>query len=628
VQNLKLSYKPLIHKNRFSFNFKRFAIITVIILSSCLLVFFYSLFNDRLTFNKLSDSLFIDELAANTINMHYTVAYPENFGIEYVPRLSVYVPGEAAALEVELDNMIMSLEGIIPNFLKPDDRYAYELLKSYLLTLKEGRSYHLYEDPLSPGSGAQAMLPILLNDYAFRSVTDVEDYLQILDQVDDYLAGLCAFQREKADAGLFMSDRIADKVIEQCDTIFDKNTILSGEHFLQNSFNERIRALAASGIITIEQMEAFITENNRLLITVVQPAYERTGDELFLLKGSGNNELGLAHFPEGQEYYLHLLASSTGSARNVEEIKQWIFEEFRQNYDELILLLQIHPNLLMQNESTLPFILTTPEEMLFDLEQKIAVDYPSFAVAATGTSSDAELKAASILPTAAYIVKTVSPAMEDYTSPAYYLSPPIDYYWDNTIYINQKNNLSGLSLYTTLAHEGYPGHLYQTVYNRIHMEQNEGNPLRHILHFGGYQEGWALYVEMEAFDFAKELMFDSGLDIDYLYDYYRLNHALLLGLYSLLDIAIHYDGADALQVRKILANVGIIDADASMSIFDYIVSEPGNYPKYYLGYLEILALKEEAKVAWGDKYSDYEFHRAFLEAGPSDFGALRKLLIK
>jgi uncharacterized protein (DUF885 family) len=526
----------------------------------------------------------------------------------------------------------MALEGITPIFLAPSDRYAYQLLKTYLQSLREGRRYYLYEEPLSPGSGAQMMLPILLNDYKFRSVTDVEDYLKILDQIDDYLAGLCAFQREKAAAGLFMSDQMADKVIAQCDLIFDKNTVFSGNHFLQLSFRDRIQKLADDDIITTAQKDAYIEENDRLLLTVVQPAYERTGDELFLLKGSGKNDLGLAHLPKGQDYYLHLLASSTGSGRSVEEIKHWLFADFQANYDELILLIQAYPHLMnIHNDNLINFALSTPEEMLADLEQKIAADYPSFADAGGGASG-AELSSASVegtlIPQAAHTVKSVSPAMQDYTSPAYYLSPPIDNYWENTIYINRKDNLSGLSLYTTLAHEGYPGHLYQTVYNRIYMEKTSGNPIRHILHYGGYQEGWALYVEMEAFDFAKELMIAEYPEVDYLYDYYRINHALQLGLYSLLDIAIHYDGADVLQVRKILANIGIVSAPASVAVFNYIVSEPANYPKYYLGYLEILDLKAEAQNLWGEKYSDYDFHRAFLEAGPSDFGSLKGVLLK
>ena len=594
------------------------------ILLSCLFVFGYTLVNDRRTFDALSRELFVSELAANTLNMHYTIAYPENFGIDYIPQLTPYVPANSEARADELNDIILSLEGITAAFLKPDDRYTYHLLKSYLLNMKDGQRFHLFDEPLSPGSGAQVMLPILLNDYTFRSVADVENYLQVLDQIDDYLAGLCAFEREKAAAGLFMSDHAVIRVIEQCDMIIDKNAILSETHFLQISFKERVRALAGNGLITNKQAEAFIAENNRLLLAVIAPAYTRTGDELFLLKGSGTNEMGLAHFPDGQEYYLHLLAQTTGSKRSIAEIKDLLFSDFRHNYDALVRLLQRNPELLnIQSDAEIPFTLHSPEAMLLDLEEKTSADFPSFADASRKRGALPENPQSIIHP---LTIKNVSPAMEDYASPAYYLTPPIDYYWENTIYINQKNNLTGLSLYTTLAHEGYPGHLYQTVYNRIFMEQTDGNPLRYILHFGGYQEGWALYVEMGAFDFAKNLMINEYPEVEFLYEYFRLTHALQLGLYSLLDIAIHYDGADFIQVKKMLKTIGIAEDDVCLSIFDYIICEPANYPKYYLGYLEIMALKNEAKVLWGAKYSDYEFHRVFLEAGPSDFEMLGELV--
>ena len=590
------------------FNLKKLITITSMILFSCILVLGYTLFNDRRTFSMLSQELFISELTSNTLNLHYTVAYPENFGIEYEPLLTPYSLDISNSREDDLNDIILSLEGITSAFLRPDDRYTYNLLKAYLKDLKEGQRFQLYEEPLSPGSGAQVMLPILLNDYTFRSVRDVENYLKLLNQLDDYLAGLCLFAKEKADAGLFMPDRILNRVIEQFDTIIDKKELLLGTHFLQVSFIERIHALVDDGLLSQDEVEKYIAENNRLLLNSVAPAYTRAGDTLFLLRGSGRNEMGLAHFPEGQEYYLYLLGQATGSSRGIEEIKELLFNNFRQNYDELSTLLQTFPNLAEKKHEIAPFLLHTPSEMLDDLESKIGKYYPAL-------TTEIEL-----------ILKDVSGAMEDYASPAYYLSPPIDYYWKNTIYINQKNNLTGLPLYTTLAHEGYPGHLYQTVFSRIHMEQTNGNPLRHILHFGGYQEGWALYVEMESFNFAKEVMKTDYPEVEYLYEYHRLNHALQLGLYTLLDIAIHYDGADLDQVQKILMAIGVTDRAVAASIFDYIISEPANYPKYYLGYLEILSLKNDAKTLWGTKYSDYCFHRVFLEAGPSDFGMLREVV--
>lgn len=570
--------------------------------------------NDQRIFTAISEELFTGEMTANTLNMHFTIAYPEDYDISYLPVLSVYQPDRSSNNLSSQDALLSRLEKISPKRLSPSDAYAYDLLVSYLRNQRTGNHLYLYEEPLSPASGAQSKLPILLAEYTFRTATDVEDYLAILNQIDDFLAGLVLFEQERAAAGLFMSDVTVDKVIEQCDNIMNKEQLLAGSHFLQTTFRERVESLAADGIISTERKNDSITENNRLLLDVVQPAYEQTGDQMYLLKGSGRNNGGLSYYPDGQEYYQYLLRSNTGSYRDMESIKQLLYQDFKSNFNQLIALTSAHTDLADEiKKGPLALPLTEPADILRDLQSKIMDSYPALpAVTGSDTPSCA--------------VKNVSPSMEPYSSPAYYLTPPIDCYGNNTIYINQKHNPDSLSLYTTLAHEGYPGHLYQTVFYRMYMEKTGGNRLRHILNYSGYQEGWALYVEMDSFRYARQLTAGTAPNTSHIYEYYRLNHSLQLGLYSLLDIAIHYDGADFQQVQKILRTIGISDDEAILGIYEYIVEEPTNYLKYYLGYLEILELKREARKLWGKEYSDYEFHRFFLEAGPSDFTNLKKRL--
>lgn len=54
-----------------------------------------------------------------------------------------------------------------------------------------------------------------------------------------------------------------------------------------------------------------------------------------------------------------------------------------------------------------------------------------------------------------YKVSYVDPSLEDYLSPAFYLTPPLDAYDENAIYINGSDRFAGADLFTTLAHEGY-----------------------------------------------------------------------------------------------------------------------------------------------------------------------------
>lgn len=581
---------------------------------SCVMVCLLFYPNDQRSFTQLSKELFTGEMISNTLNMHYTIAHPENYNIEYIPCLSVYSPDRSANSSAEVEKLISQLEHISPGKLSPSDAYTYDLLLSYLYNQRTESILYLYGEPFAPSSGVQAALPILLTDYAFRSVKDVEDYLAILNQVDDMLAGMILFEQEKAKSGLFMSDQAVEKVIDQCDNIISKEKLLTGTHFLQSTFQERVDALEQEKILTPADKEIYLAENNRLLSHVVQPAYEKTGDELYLLKGSGKNEMGLSYYPEGQKYYQYLLKSSTGSYRSINGIKKLLYDDFTKHYEELRSLSKAHPELSSLLQTSSPELpLKEPAEILENLQQNIVENYPALP------SEKGSAKPVCI-------IKNVSDSMEPYSSPAYYLTPPIDSYLENTIYINQKNNVNSLTLYTTLAHEGYPGHLYQSVYHRFHMAGENGNPLRHILHYGGYLEGWALYVEMDSFQYAKQMAAANTPEMACLYDYYRLNRSLQLCLYSLLDISIHYDGADLPQVQKILAVIGIQDKNTVQSIYEYIVEEPANYLKYYLGYLEIHELKKQAQELWGEKYRDYDFHQFFLDAGPSDFSNLEKLL--
>ena len=216
--------------------------------------------------------------------------------------------------------------------------------------------------------------------------------------------------------------------------------------------------------------------------------------------------------------------------------------------------------------------------------------------------------------------------MEDYCSPAYYLTPPIDDMTNNIIYINHKNSPDKLTLYTTLAHEGYPGHLYQTVYSQLYMNQKNASCIRYLLHYGGYVEGWALYVENLSYYYAQALVQDTSPQTAAWYESCRLSRNLQLCLYSLLDIAIHYEGATPSKVGAILRELGITNPESASAIYEYIVEEPVNYLKYYLGFLEFTALKDAAQNAWGENFNLQRFHRFILETGPSDFQGLQSRL--
>lgn len=583
-------------------------------------ILFYS-GRDNRNFNKLTETIFKQELTGNTLNLHYTLAYPDDYGIShYNPTLPCYSKEEQLQTAQEIDNYLNNLENINIDKLNDNNQYVYNLLNRYLQHEKKGNAFPYYGDVLSPSSGMQSELPILLAEYTFRTKQDVDDYLALLDQTDEYFQSLLAYEKEKKDAGLLSADSSLKQVQDQCYTILSGNELDTETHFLQTTFQERLQILVNQQEITEDESLAYQTQNNRLLKTVMKPAYEALADGLFLLMGDGTSlPTGLSSRPYGKAYYEWLVKKNTGSDLSIREIKALLYPQFDDTYEALRQLLlsrdnavEIWSDIVEQD----PVLLFTPDEMLANLQAQMKTDFPPLP--------SKGLTAAAI---PGLSVKSVSLSMQDYCAPAFYLTPPLDDIENNVIYINEKSTTSGLSLYTTLAHEGYPGHLYQSVFHQLTIQKQDISPVRQILWYGGYQEGWAVYVEFISYDYAAALAEKQGnSDAAFAYQVEKMNRNMQLCLYAILDVSIHYDGATYEQVDQVLSKLGINNPTATRNIYNYIAEEPGNYLKYYLGYLQILKLKEEAETLWGNEYSDLRFHTFFLNCGPSDFTTISESL--
>ncbi len=596
----------------------------ILLIFTALVLFLFGHRRDEKQFTNLTHDLFVEQMTSNTLNMHYTLAYPEDFGIyDYKPLLPGYSTDDDRAARLAVDNTLEELSKIRPGKLSLNDAYTYDLLVRKLKNSQKLNEFTYYQMPLSPSSGMQSQLPILLAEYTFRNRRDVEDYLALLDQTDTYFASLLAFEQEKAAAGLSMSNYSLRQVKNQCDTIVAKDALEEGTHFLQTTFRERLIPLVQDGSLSAKDAEKYIQQNDRLLRTVVQPAYEALADGLFLLEdGKGVPQLpaGLCSRPSGKEYYQYLLISQTGSYRPVEEVKSMLQENMKSEYKVICTMIQEHPELAgkLKDGSYAQLPCTDADAMLADLQKRMQQDFPLLPDCDTAKPSRDFPRVQ---------VKSVSSDLQEYSAPAFYLTAPLDDTDSNVIYINQKNAPSGLDLYTTLAHEGYPGHLYQTVYHNRNFLIREENKVRQLLGYGGYLEGWALYVEFYGYDYATQLLQEQGRQEDALcVQLEKHNRSLILCLYSTLDIMIHYDNASREDIAEFLQDFGIHSTNAVNTVYNYIADEPCNYLKYYLGYLEILELKETARSCWQSEYNDYDFHSFLLDAGPSDFTALSALL--
>lgn len=539
-------------------------------------------------FDSFLEAFFRSEVQSNTINLHFTLSNPENYGITETPITLGVISDEAVQKShASLENAISALESYSYDSLSPKQQLTYDILYDYLQTELSASDLTLYDEILRPSTGIQAQLPVLYEEYRFYDKQDIEDYLALIALTDDYFSQIIDFEKEKAHAGLFMSDFACDTIISQCET-FAANP---DSHYLILTFNHKVDAMTE---LTDSEREQYKEKNAALVNEHILPAYENLASALTELLGSGKNDQGLCYFPDGKEFYEYLVYHNTGSSSDAKELETRISETRTADLTEAALLLAEHPELKSAgNDATLS-----------------GMD----CIATLNVLQDAMLEDFPAAPDTEFTVSYIDECMEDYMAPAFYITAPIDNYEKNSIFINASTDSTSMRYFTTLAHEGFPGHLYQTV-----MSYEAGlPPVRSILNFPGYVEGWATYVEMISYEYA-------GLD-ENLAKLLSLNQSALLSLYASTDLGIHYDGWSFSDTVAFWKDYGITDQEALREIYELIVEEPAHYLKYYVGYMEFRDLKEKAQETYGSAYSDIAFHKAVLEIGPAPFAIVEKYL--
>ena len=530
-------------------------------------------------FREYTRELFCREAASNTVNLHYTLKEPEKYGITDVPVTFGSFDMEAEAVKASSENMRQVLLGFSYDDLDTQNRLTYDVLNYQLRSMDKSADYLLYEEPLGLVSGVQTQLPVVLSEYQFYDRQDVDDYLALLKATGEYFDSLIRFENQKAEAGLFMADYAADTVIGQCGAFLD----MGDGNYLYSTFVDRIEEMNE---LTSDEKNNYIQDNALMVRDYVFPAYEKLISSVEDLKGSGKNEKGLAYLPQGKEYYELLAKQSTGSDRSVEEMEDLAR---RQITDDLEAMEQVLGTSYGEAKAAAASIgQESAELILTHLKQGIGQTFPE-------------------PPATELEVKYVPEEMEEHLSPAFYMIPAIDNTGENVIYINQGHMGNDLTLFTTLAHEGYPGHLYQTIY----YESTDPDPIRSLMDFGGYVEGWATYAEMGSY-YLTPLPKEQAVIL-------QKNGSIILGLYALADMGIHYDGWSRMDTVEFFSNYGITDAETVEEIYELIIGSPANYLKYYIGYVEFLELKKDWAEEKGEDFSQKEFHEAVLEVGPAPF---------
>lgn len=586
-------------KNKYLTSFTALLLSSSLLFSGCSSIRASS--DTNTAFRQFTLELFRQDVAANTIGLHYTLKDPSAYDIVQAPVTYESFSTNTTGMMASLENSLSALSHYHYEDLTDENKLTYDILESYLQTAQKGAPYLLYEEPLGEITGIQAQLPVLLAEYPFHDIKDVDTYLSLLSCTPDYFNSLISFEKEKADSGLFIPDSTVDAVVDQCSSFVD----MKDSNYLLTTFDERLSKIPG---LSSTVKRNYQKKNQEMIANAVVPAYESLIDALLELRGSGKNKKGVCYFPNGKEYYSYVVERDTGSPRSVSEIKKLIHDQISSDLLSIQTLLSKDPELASRPVSAE----APPDKSDIFLQNQIDRNQPEQILTLLEQKSSAAFPAP---PDVTAQVKYVPNAMEPYLSPAFYMIPAIDDQSENVIYINQSRNVDTLKLFTTLAHEGYPGHLYQTTY----FAEKNTEPLRSIFNFSGYVEGWATYAEMCSYYLSPLPKDQAAL--------FQKNGSLTLGLYAATDIGIHYDGWSVPDTVRFFSDYGIKDTDAIQEIYNLILSDPGNYLKYYVGYLEFMELKKKAMKIDGDEFSQKNFHRAVLDVGPAPFDIVSKYAV-
>jgi hypothetical protein len=537
------------------------------------------------SFSEFCTTLFREEMKSNTMNLHFTLKDPKAAGIDSYEITLGSLSGDSPHNQArQLKKLSEELKKYSHRSLKGKDRLTCRLLSDYISRQQNLAAYPYYDEPLTPSGGVTSQLPVLLAEYTFRNTRDIKDYLGLLSQMDTYFLGILDYEQKKADAGLFMSDEACLKVIEGCE-VFTEHP---DDNFLIDTFSNRLNAMDG---LTDTQKNAYLKQHSKVLSDHVIPAYSQMIKGLTMLLGRGHNNWGLCNFPEGKAYYEAVVSADTGCDDSVEDLFSQIAKARREDLTFCQNLLEKNPKLASQSPKP-DAALKEENAMLSRLQKEILTDFPA-------------------PPQTEVEICHVDPALSEYLAPAFYITAPIDDISHNRIYINDAKNDTDIYYFTTLAHEGYPGHLYQTI-----CTSSYGAPeVLSLLNYPGYTEGWATYTEMQSFYYA-------GLDPD-LASLLQHNQAATLSLYATADIGIHYFGWEKEKIAAFWSEYGVDDTATVKRITDLILEEPGNYLKYYVGYLKFRQMREQLALE-NKSFSVSAFHEAILRTGPSPFSVLEE----
>ncbi|MBQ6734152.1 MAG: DUF885 family protein [Lachnospiraceae bacterium] len=483
-------------------------------------------------------------------------------------------------------SLLEALEGFDRSLLTRAQQDEYDALdwevRSMLLLNEERFNY--YEQYFAPPNSLDTQIISLMSVWDIRNERELKEIVPLLDSIPAYVDSAVAYTKKQQEKELLMTD--FDKVISSCEDVLEIGT----DSFVLERLLEKTDEFDS---ISAAEREELKKEIRAAFERSYLPAFETMRDAMEEMKDGFNNTEGYAKFPHGKEYYAALLNYNLGTYGESCEDFLATFEDCVAGY------LSRFQGYYVQNvEAVQKSINQLPSSgfrdytsILEEIKVKMLADFP-------------EVKDLT------YHIENADPEekLTERNIAAYFVTPCLDGDHKQQMRVNPDNeDVSSLETFITVAHEGFPGHMYQYAFFHDNIESDYIKTLSIDL----MVEGYAVYV-----------MFDSLNYLDHLNEADRLvaslddqiNQPVIAGA----DVGVHYHGWGVEELKDYFYRNSFPVDDATVKdIYDYVKFTPCAYAPYAYGYDFISDLRENAETVLGEHFEVKEFNRAILTAGPS-----------
>ena len=438
-----------------------------------------------------------------------------------------------------------------------------------------------------------------MEGYTYRDEDDVKDVLSYVKSTAIVYPTYVTYANDRIEAGYPLSDYTLSEMIDYLQDIVDKGEDFYLIEYIQGKFNKL-------DFLDAEQKTAYTAQVKEYFVTYFLPANESLMEGLKKCKGhitSFEDEGYLAKYENGEELFIAKLRDLTGNPNlDIDEYNEYIDKKLKE-YSSITTDIVAQYRAMGSTQAKLwysyidgtSFVdITKPEEMIPYLKEFAKTIVPDL-----GVDINVLVK---------YMDETEA---KKSNAVAYYMRSAIDSLTDEYITLNGLKTTSDYNdTLSTMAHEGYPGHLYAHVFIK---DTSYPNILK-VMSSTTFSEGWATYVQLKLYEYIKEnvagLSSSNKKTMDLAVDYLYYNQLAGYLLYCKIDEMIHVEHATIDEIVEYTHGVGYssITAASVKEIYRTLIEMPTGYTPYGYGQICMNDLHIYCEKELGSLYNEVDYN--------------------